>query len=90
MKKYIDFHAIAPFIYNTKRVTSVYAVTSLSSGHQLGIIKWHPQWRQYCFFPDLETVWSNDCLENVQSILRGLNFAHKHIRKMKKQENHKP
>lgn len=77
-KQYIDFKVIKPFIHNTKRLTVTCAIISLSSGEQLGIIKWYGPWRQYCFYPNDDTLWNDGCLENVQSILKGLTFAQRH------------
>ncbi len=54
-----------------KPKTNVYEVAS-QNGDVLGIIKWYPQWRQYCFFPTSETVWSIGCLQDVLSVLAKL------------------
>ena len=37
---------------------------------RLGIIKWHGGWRQYVFWPDDKTAWSQDCLIDVAYFLR--------------------
>ena len=49
----------------SKSKTKVYAVHSKHHGDLLGIIKWYAPWRQYCFFPEPETVWSNSCLREI-------------------------
>lgn len=59
-----------------KPKTKVYGVfskeTEIVSGvtpHNilLGVIKWHPNWRQYSFFPvtDYETVFEKTCLGDI-------------------------
>jgi len=31
----------------------------------LGRIKWHGSWRQYCFFPTEDTLFSQGCLKDI-------------------------
>ena len=38
-------------------VTKIWNVNGLYSGDCLGIVKWYPSWRRYCFFPKEGTVW---------------------------------
>jgi len=66
MKTYVHFEEI-----EKKSKTSVYAVVS-ESNFQLGIIKWYGSWRQYCFFPSDETVWSRGCLKEVDGFIQNL------------------
>jgi hypothetical protein len=51
--------------------TIIIDVTSIS-GYRLGIIKWFGRWRQYCFFPEPQTVFSEGCLQEISEYLRGL------------------
>ena len=74
MKKYITFN-----IVELKTKTKVYGVfTSLrslsnkSKGNVLGIIKWYSLWRQYCFFPDANTIYSQDCLRDIVNFIKKL------------------
>jgi len=39
------------------------------SGDGLGEVYWFPPWREYCFFPDDGTVFSADCLAEIQDFL---------------------
>jgi hypothetical protein len=39
---------------------------------RLGVIEWYSPWRQYCFNPEPDTVWSSDCIEAVA------DFIHAH------------
>jgi len=57
--------------------TSLYIVHSKSSDAVLGMIKWYGPWRQYCFFPVTDTIWSDECLEDVKIFTRDLNARHK-------------
>ncbi len=47
------------------RKTRTYFILNRRTGCEIGRIKWLPQWRQFCFFPDQYSVWSNDCLVAV-------------------------
>jgi hypothetical protein len=52
--------------------TRQFLIKNLTHGLELGVIKWHAGWRQYCFFPLSQTVWSDGCLQAVQDKLREL------------------
>jgi hypothetical protein len=53
----------------TKTKTRFVRVESLHHGTHLGAIHWHAQWRQYCFFPYIDTVWSIGCMIEVQACI---------------------
>jgi len=52
------------------RKTPRYAILNNRSGNLLGIIEWYGPWRQFCFFPEAGTVWSNGCLAGVQDAIK--------------------
>lgn len=54
------------------RKTHVYRVLNRSSGACIGIIEWYGAWRQFCFFPSGDSVWSSGCLDDIQDVLRRL------------------
>ncbi len=60
MNKYIEFNLV-----QQKPKTSIYAVRNIKSQDIIGWIKWYPQWRQYCFFPEPNCIFSVDCLECI-------------------------
>lgn len=65
-------------IISKKPKTNVYQVLTLDN-YALGIIKWHPAWRQYCFFTEgYDTLWSKDCLEDLATFIKQLMEARKH------------
>lgn len=35
----------------------------------LGEIKWFAQWRQYCFFPEDDCVFSKGCMEDINGFM---------------------
>lgn len=36
-----------------------------SLGFSLGVVKWWPAWRRYCFFPCKDTVYDANCLWEI-------------------------
>lgn len=60
MSEYIRFEEI-----EQKPKTKVYAVVNIKLGYRIGKIKWHGPWRQYCFFPDVGTIFNKDCMQYI-------------------------
>jgi len=67
MSKYFEFNVIGK-----KPKTKIIEVKSKLHGDRLGIIKWFGKWRQYAFFPENETVFNTECLNDIQSYMKGL------------------
>jgi len=65
MKSYIEY-----MLTGQKPKTNVYTIFSKSSGDRLGEIKWYAPWRQYCFFPDEETIWFKGCLNEINFLIK--------------------
>ncbi len=65
--KYITFNLV-----EKKAKTKVYAIINKKHGGILGLIKWNSGWRQYCFFPQFDTVWSAGCLNDVINFIAEL------------------
>jgi len=63
-------------IAEEKPKTKVWEVMSKTQNSILGKVKWHPAWRQYCFFPKAETLWSNGCLNDIVVFLNTKNHEH--------------
>lgn len=70
MEKIYKFFRI--FEIAQKPKTKVFEVISNSSNAHLGMIKWYGPWRQYCFFPVGDTVFSAGCLKDIQDFITGL------------------
>ena len=51
--------------------TSVFVVLS-KRGDLLGQIRWWASWRQYCFFPLAQRVFSKGCLNDICSFIEEL------------------
>ena len=69
MEKYLDFVETSDLL---KRKTKTFRVYNVKTGDFLGMIKWNNGWRQYCFYPDEETVWSKGCLEEINDTIKHL------------------
>ena len=54
------------------RKTHEYDVVNNSSQRSLGRIAWYGGWRQFCFFPCADTVWSDGCLVDILRVVRQL------------------
>ena len=57
-----------------KPKTEVWQLVSKSQDALLGELKWYAPWRQYCFFPEPETIWSPSCLKDVLDFINGMKF----------------
>ena len=67
MSKYLNFSII-----EEKPKTKIINVWSKRSGEALGIIKWYGRWRQYAFFPDNNTLFNAECLNDIIIHMKGL------------------
>ncbi len=65
------------FIY-TIRKDSDYGIAEL-----LGLIRWNGAWRQYCFYPEPNTLWSSGCLQGIEDFLTEINSLHNIRKKIK-------
>jgi hypothetical protein len=62
--KYIHFQLL-----EKKTKTNVYLCLNNKSKDCLGPIKWYPSWRQYCFFPSVNTVFNKGCMEDINGFI---------------------
>ena len=76
--KYIDFILIPR---KPKRKTDIYEVVSSDSGHLLGSIRWYGPWRQYCFSPQGDTIYSGGCLDEIKEFIKELMDKRKESKK---------
>jgi hypothetical protein len=49
------------------RKTARVWVTSKRSGSTLGQIAWHGPWRQYCFWPERNTLFNVGCMDDIKA-----------------------
>jgi len=64
MSKYLEFRVL-----EQKPKTQVIEVISKLHSLRLGIIMWFGRWRQYAFFPEPETVFNVECLNDIVSYI---------------------
>ena len=62
--KYIDI-----WLTEKKEKTLVYDILTKSSNIWLGQIRWYAKWRQYCFFPEKDTLFSRGCLCDISNFI---------------------
>lgn len=68
-----DFeYFIVKSYFLTARVTPIYTLYNKNNGDHLGNVKWNGRWRQYCFYPCGETIWSGGCLDDIRSLIGSL------------------
>lgn len=55
-----------------KAKTEVWSCRNNKTGDQLGVVEWYAPWRQYCFFPTVQAVYSAGCLEDIAAFIKYL------------------
>lgn len=63
---YIDFLATS-----STGKTNIYQVVSKRKDY-LGYIKWHNPWRCYAFFPEIDMIFEESCLNDIKRFLKQL------------------
>ena len=67
-----DYKYITMIKTEDKPKTSVFDVYTKSGDDVLGEIKWYAQWRQYCFFPEDDCVFSKGCMNDINDFIAKL------------------
>ena len=65
--EYIYFELI-----EEKPKTKVFSCRNNRSNTELGIVKWYPAWRRYCYFPTVQAVYSVGCLDDIKNFIEQL------------------
>ena len=65
--KYIRFDLL-----RSTNKTSIWSCKNIRFNYELGIIKWYGPWREYCFFPITNTIFSDECLLAIVEFLESL------------------
>ena len=76
-KKELGEYMTAKVVKRTDKTEFWMVESAHHDGVVLGFVKWNPAWRQYCFFPHEETVFSVGCLREIENLVEGLNKKHK-------------
>lgn len=56
--------------------TQVFNVLTKEGGY-LGQVKWFGQWRRYCFYPDVGSIYEQDCLRDIANFVQQQTAQHK-------------
>jgi hypothetical protein len=84
MSKWIEFEADR---HTKSKITKVWTVISKEGNHVLGWVKWYSGWRRYCFFPQVNTIFEQDCLRDIADFIENQTRTHKAQRKLEKITN---
>ena len=77
MAMIMNFEYVHFVLSGTKPKTSIWQCLNNKSGDILGRVRWQAQWRQYVFYPEIDTIFSADCLHDIHTFIRGAMAAHK-------------
>ena len=69
--KYLIF-----IIVKIKQKTVIVNIYNKSQNDLIAEIVWYNPWRQYCFCPGYGTVWNNQCLSDVNTVIESLKKNH--------------
>lgn len=65
--KYILFNEI-----HSKNKTKKFECLTTRGDQKLGEVEWYRYWRQYCFFPEENVVFSKGCLDDISDFLSSI------------------
>lgn len=80
--EWIDVLEDAKPIKSVKK-TKDYVVYTKEASTMLGKIKFYARWRQYCFFPVEDCVFSKGCLEDINSFIKKIMYEMKMSKQQK-------
>jgi hypothetical protein len=66
---------------NVGKKTRIFLVENTQHGSLLGWIHWYGPWRQYCFLPQDNTIFSIGCLQDIQDFIKQLVEERKEIKR---------
>ena len=74
MSKYVRFNVLPQ---EKGRVTKRFEVTNGAGDIVLGHIGWHSPWRRYVFYPQANTLFDSDCVQEIASHLHSYTLSRK-------------
>jgi len=63
-----DYKYITMIKTEDKPKTSVFTICSKHQDY-LGEVRWFGRWRQYCFFPEDDCVFSKGCMNDINNFI---------------------
>lgn len=72
MKTEYEYIVFVKEATSAKRKTSIFSCRNKKGGDTLGLVKWYPGWRRYCFFPNEFSfvVFSEGCLRDIADFIK--------------------
>jgi hypothetical protein len=67
--KYIYFRKSFELLHGQR----TYGCINTKSGHKLGYVGWNANWRQYCYYPTAQAVYSAGCLDDISHFISQLS-----------------
>lgn len=84
--KWITFEKINPPLGSPiPKTVTFYVQTKSAIPEVIGEIKWYGCWRKYCFFPEYDTVYEQDCLRDIAAFCEEKTAEHRQNRAELKQ-----
>lgn len=68
----VDKHIVFQLI-NRPGKTFAWRVCNTMANQAIGIVKWYPSWRHYCFFPHDGAVFSDRCMVRIGEFVERQN-----------------
>jgi hypothetical protein len=59
----------------TDKKTRIVSVRSLRTREELGVIRWYGAWRQYCFYPNVRTIFNPTCMVRIVDEIKAMMAA---------------
>lgn len=56
--------------------THVWELRSSDGSDLLGLIKWFGRWRRYCFFPEMGSIYEQQCLRAIATFVERKTCEH--------------
>lgn len=84
---YVNFVEAPPAV---GRKTSRWQVRNKFDNSYLGQVQWFGRWRQYCFFPQTNTVFERSCLRVIALFCETESTRYRVANKRKKQDGQRP
>jgi len=69
--KYIAFRSDNEILLKRKKRPD-YECRNRRDGTLLGLVCWCPTWKQYCYYPEADTMYSEGWLEDIADFIKKL------------------
>ena len=71
-----------PIQLPTRYITKAWEV---KGNVKLGVVKWYAQWRRYVFYPEKDTLFDSDCMNQIKTFLDNQMYLRK-VKALEKKE----